>query len=850
MERKTLLHLLSVLLLPSVSLFLSACGTLEVIIEPTSSPTTAPLTIGIVPTTTLQIPPTDLCREYLELFVSSGDTEKRAVATCYRCRGAAIDSTGQSPSKSPTFVDQGTSIYFRLAVEETPTAIDVRLYPETGASVTFLRWPEELPIDVKPVDRFQPQPGASFRYLPKVSPGEYSLVVKVTWEERVEVFYAINLTVFAHTPMPSPSSTTAPTPSPIPTAMPTLVSPVVVLEPPADEVKLDLVEQIGGYSLAVAVDQGKVYVGIGPRVVVLDDAFSPAESRSIGQSDVLPGIVQDICLVGNLAYVAAGEAGLIVLDVADPSSVRTISIVSTPGDAQSVTVGHKDGLVYVASGGQLGPWEGGTLSIVDVSKPDMPTQVASVEMPGFAHRVALIEHYAYVLYEGGLLVLDVSDLASPVEIVRVGVSQGARALVVTDGYAYVAGYGLQVVDVSDPAAPRQVSSFEVKFPTWAVAVKGELAYLTDTFCEMGYCGSTIYIVDVSDPARPQQVSTWFTKSAVTDASVHEDALYLTSWQKGLQVVDVSDPTSPQLLGEYATLPNVEDVLVSNSYAYVSDGAQSGLQVLDLATLSRGSRTQGTVASTIWADGYVLAGGYAYVPVWAGGLCIVDVRDPDAPREVAVADIGMAEQAVVTGERAYVTIGYEGLAILDVADPSVPRVLGEVSLNGLAEGLAMAGDQAYVTVDDGEQDVLYVIDVADPSQPSEIARAALKGKGLNIALASKAGYAYVAVADCTYYLGIPQCSGGLQVIDVSDPSRPQTVVFVEVPGGVLDIAVSGDYTFVAAGSEGVWALDVSEPEHSRAVGWRDTAGRAGSIVVVGDLVYIADGSGGLLVLSGE
>lgn len=842
MEKKPLLYPLSILLLTSVSLFASACGTLEIGIEPTFSPTAAVPVVQVVPTATLQIPPMDLCHEYLELLVSSAGVEEQAVATCYRCRGATIDSTGQS--RSPTLtVDRDTPIYVRLAVEQRPMAIDVRLYPAAGVSATFLRWPEELPTRVEPVDRFQPELSTTFQYLPQVSSGAYSLVVKVAWEEDVEVFYAISLAMPAHTPTPMSL--------PTPTATPTPVSPVVVLEQASDEVKLDVAEQIGGYSLAVVVEQGMIYLGIGPRVVVLDDAFPLTEPMPIGQSDVLPGIVQDIYLVNNLAYVAAGEAGLIVLDVADPANIRVLGTASTPGDAQSVVVGHEDGLVYVASGGQLGPWEGGTLSIIDVSKPDMPMQVASVEMPGFAHRVALIEHYAYVLYEGGLLVLDVSDLASPVEIVRVGVSQGARALVVTDGYAYVAGYGLQGIDVSDPAAPRQVSSFEVKFPTWAVTVQGETAYLADTFCEMGHCGSTIHIVDVSDPARPQEVGTWFTKSAVQDALVHENILYLTSWQKGLQVVDVSDPANPHLLGEYATLPNVEDVAVSHGYAYVSDGAEAGLQVLDLGgAASGGLRVRGSAESAKWAAGYAVVDGYAYVPVWASGFRIVDVNDPDNPLEVAAADIGMTEQAVVVGERAYVTIGYKGLAILDIADPSEPRVLGEVSLNGLAEGLAVAGDQAYVTVDDGEQDVLYVIDIADPSQPSEMARAALKGKGLNIALASKAGYAYVAVADCTYYLGIPQCSGGLQVIDVSDPSRPQTVVFVEVPGGVLGIAVSDDYAFVAAGSEGVWVLDVSEPEHSRAVGWRDTAGRARNVVVADDLVHVADGDGGLLILRVE
>jgi hypothetical protein len=291
------------------------------------------------------------------------------------------------------------------------------------------------------------------------------------------------------------------------------------------------------------------------------------------------------------------------------------------------------------------------------------------------------------------------------------------------------------------------------------------------------------------------------------------------------------------------------VVVSEGYAYLSDGAESGLQVLDLHGMPK-PRVRGTVESAKWADGYAILDGYAYVPAWAEGFRIVDVRDPNDPQEIAAIDIGMTEQAAVVGERAYVTIGYEGLAILDVIDPAMPRVLSELSLDGLAEGLAVAEEQAYVTVDDGEQTKLYVIDGVDPSQPGEMGLVALEEKGLNVALGMEANYAYVAVADCIWHLGIAQCSGGLQVVDVRDPSRPRTIVFVEVSEGAFDIAVAGDTAFIAAGSEGVWMLDISEPALPRAVGWADTTGQARNVMVADDLVYVADGEGGLVILEVE
>ncbi len=194
-------------LLGLVSLLVAACGTahtkpgseltVRADITPTLATTTpltpTPVLTVVAATATFLVPPTDLCREYLGLSVLHGETERAAVATSYRCHSATVDSTGQSPARSPDLVIyRGAPITLQLAVEQQPTAIDVRLYPGTGLSASFLRWPEELPMQVEAADRFQPEPAARFQYLAQSVPGPYSLVVRVSWEEAVEVYYAIS----------------------------------------------------------------------------------------------------------------------------------------------------------------------------------------------------------------------------------------------------------------------------------------------------------------------------------------------------------------------------------------------------------------------------------------------------------------------------------------------------------------------------------------------------------------------------------------------------------------------------------------------------------------------------------
>jgi len=177
------------LLLILVSLLLDACGTLQAGIEPTSGPTLPSATA----TATFVVSPKDLCQGYLELLVSVEDREEQAVVTSYRCGTAWIDSTGQSPKRSPSLaVGQGSPISLQLAAEEPPASIDLRLYPGAGVAPSFFRWPEELPDQVEPVDKTQPEPSADLVYTASAPPGEYTLTCRATWGEDVDVFYAIS----------------------------------------------------------------------------------------------------------------------------------------------------------------------------------------------------------------------------------------------------------------------------------------------------------------------------------------------------------------------------------------------------------------------------------------------------------------------------------------------------------------------------------------------------------------------------------------------------------------------------------------------------------------------------------
>jgi hypothetical protein len=140
----------------------------------------------------------------------------------------------------------------------------------------------------------------------------------------------------------------------------------------------------------------------------------------------------------------------------------------------------------------------------------------------------------------------------------------------------------------------------------------------------------------------------------------------------------------------------------------------------------------------------------------GRLLIFDISNPNltewqADVEVTVSEIkGLA----ASGNHAYAVDGLQRLYTIDIGDPRFPSVVGQSITPGYANDVAVEGSHAFVTGTFG----LAIFDVADPTLPTLIASLALSGVGDEVAVSDNRVYATVS-------------KGGLQVVEVSDPSHP-------------------------------------------------------------------------------
>jgi len=131
----------------------------------------------------------------------------------------------------------------------------------------------------------------------------------------------------------------------------------------------------------------------------------------------------------------------------------------------------------------------------------------------------------------------------------------AYAVAVDGGRAYVGTTKeLAIVDVADPAAPRELGYLRLAAPALSVAVRGDRAlavtgYADDTWRTQPRPGpAELLAIDVADPARPRVVAV-LQLPAVTADRVQwvGDLLYIHT-NSGLLAVDVADPANPAWVG--------------------------------------------------------------------------------------------------------------------------------------------------------------------------------------------------------------------------------------------------------------------------------------------------------------
>lgn len=398
------------------------------------------------------------------------------------------------------------------------------------------------------------------------------------------------------------------------------------------------------------------------------------------------------------------------------------------------------------------------------------------------------------------------------------------------------GDELQMIDVSDPEAPRHIGSLTTPLKAFRVLVAGGLAYVL---------GETpvLQIIDVHDPAAPRMVSVTLLPAWVTYYRVVGETVYLTlgdSW--GFMVIDAVDPATPRIAGELRCQNYclASDLEVADEVAYVTLEWGRGLQAIDVHDPTNPLLIGYIDVSDEWPTKIAVKDGLACITTQEGMLYLVDVSDPVGPKIMGSLAVGDGQRGVSLAEDDICLLaGKAGLQIIEVSDPSRPEIAGGVG-PGIATQVMAVGETAFIARNGVE---IVMIDIGNPQTFSQIASLDTGG-ATDIRVIDQLAY----VINTFDIPGVAHPEEkGLRVIDVSDPSQPEIIGMLNSPGVAEDLEIVGTTAYIADGEYGVMIVDISDPANPLKVSSLDTPAYAKAITISGNLAYVADNGSGLQIV---
>lgn len=562
--------------------------------------------------------------------------------------------------------------------------------------------------------------------------------------------------------------------------------------------------------LDVIVQAGFAYLANGASGLRIIDLRDPRIPNLLGWLDT-PGNANGLALYANYILLADGGAGLRIIDISNPLAPQETGVFETSGDAQAVALLLQQADLQPQATPDAGssmplpentqepqavqtpaaqPFAlvadgSGGLVVVDISRPNQPSQTARYESLDSIQDISVQGSLvAAAARDQGVSLLDLSNPAKPVQIALGNTPGDARAVTLQGTLVYTADFsrGLQILDISDLSQPSLIGFRDTPEKVVGLDAVGSIVFAVD-----GQAGLWVY--DASNPASPVEMSFANTPGEPQRIAISGNRAYVADGSRGIQVFDLSNPLKPARIGEFDTPGEAHAVAVVEQLLYVADGL-AGLQILDV-TDPTNIQLVASLDTPGLAQGIAGTDRHIYIADGDQGLRIVNVSLPFAPVvDSIVREANQARQVQLQGSYAYVADGTNGLRIINIASPVRPQQVGQLSEIGNISDVYLAGG-SYAFLSDLTGGI-RVVDSSNPGQPVEVGFNALPGSPSEIA-------AVTVGSGSVYRIYAAYGAGGLNIFESTRAVKVSTLARFETPGtatldqirrGMLDLLSGG------------------------------------------------------------
>jgi hypothetical protein len=160
---------------------------------------------------------------------------------------------------------------------------------------------------------------------------------------------------------------------------------------------------------------------------------------------------------------------------------------------------------------------------------------------GSMARFALHQNFLYTVGQNNLHLFNIATPSKPVDFATVNVGWGIETIFPYRNKLFIgSSTGMFIYDNTNPAEPKQLATFQHGRACDPVVVEGDIAYVTlrtGTACQGTQ--NQLDLVDISNPASPQLIKSYQMENP-HGLSINFPTLYLCEGEKGLKVFDVAD----------------------------------------------------------------------------------------------------------------------------------------------------------------------------------------------------------------------------------------------------------------------------------------------------------------------
>jgi len=344
-------------------------------------------------------------------------------------------------------------------------------------------------------------------------------------------------------------------------------------------------------------------------------------------------------------------------------------------------------------------------------------------------------------------------------------------------YVANARNGVLALDLSDWKNPHLLGGRELPGQAFDLEVVG-----TTLFVASGSAG--LHVIDFKDPQAPAVIG-WMSLPGAMALHLQGDRLYVAAGKAGLVVVDISNPSLPRLLGRAATPGPALDITVVGKSAFLACG-HSGVAHIDISS-PRNPRPLASIPRPGSVRGLESSGSIVYVGSFntpAGHdeslLAIFDCSDALKPRLLAEETLSARPLTLhIHQQQLIIAQGGSGVSVFDLTNPAQPILRDLIESPGVTRGAIAEGD--WVLTADG----------------TGFMRTTRRDSQLTLPIIGRIANSIDSpplLQDD--FLFLPRQNNMLGIFDVNDPSHPEWISDLALPGEVEEMAFRDDLLFIS------------------------------------------------------